>query len=71
MRTAVAVISLTSQATKNIYLLTSIFCFSFCEKKFSVKTEKGLTKYRWYYTHTSSGLAHYLLCGYLLSTNLL
>ena len=71
MRTAVAVISLTSQATKNIYLLTSIFYFSFFEKKFSVKTEKDLTKYRWYYTHTSSGLAHYLLCGYLLGTNLL
>ena len=71
MRTAIAVISLTSQATKNLYLLTSIFYFSFCKKKVSEKTEKGLTKYRWYYTHTSSGLAHYLLCGYLLGTNLL
>ena len=71
MRTAIAIISLTSQATKNLYLLTSIFYFSFCKKKFSEKTEKGLTKYRWYYTHTSSGLAHYLLCGYLLGTNLL
>lgn len=38
MRTAVAVVSLTSQATKNAYLLTSLFNFSFCEKKFSVKT---------------------------------
>lgn len=40
MRTAVAVVSLTSQATKNIYLLTYIFYFSFGEKKFSVKQKK-------------------------------
>lgn len=36
-----------------------------------LSNKKGLTKYRCLYTHTSSGLAHYLLCGDLLSTNTL
>ena len=70
MRSAIAVIPLITGNKKylfvNLYLL-----LLFWWEKILCKTEKGLTKYRWYYTHTSSGLAHYLLCGDSLSTNFL